>query len=327
LSNVTQGRYALVTGASGFIGRHLVEAFRASGTRVIALTRPSSRLPDEWRDQVDRVDCSEWTLSGLRRALEQRSFDVAYHFASYGVRPTDRDNELMRQINVNVPSDLVRLCKERNANLLMTGSSAEYQAAINQTPLTEQSPLETDKLYGSSKAAGGMLAVTVARELGVRLRLLRLFNIYGPGEAPHRLLPNLVAGLMAGRRVSLTAGTQIRDFVYVADVASALLAADAQMKSNSQPMTAIWNVCTGTGHSVRTFASTVAETLGADKALLGFGEQPLRNDETPWLVGNADRIRAQLGWTARYDLAAGIRAALANLTEARVPVDAGSRRY
>jgi nucleoside-diphosphate-sugar epimerase len=199
--------------------------------------------------------------------------------------------------------------------MIMTGTFSEYRRPADATPLTEDSPLESAKIYGAAKAAGGLLAAALARQLDVRLRLLRLFKVYGPGEAPHRLLPSLIASLPQGRRVPLSAGTQILDFIYVKDVVEACLRADAQMAVQS-PSVATWNVCTGLGHSVRTFASKVAEALDAPPELLGFGDIPLRPDDEPWLVGSGEQLRAALGWQPAFDLEAGVRDAVASSTPA-----------
>jgi nucleoside-diphosphate-sugar epimerase len=304
---------ALVTGASGFIGRHLVDGLIDAKTQVLALVRPGSRLPDRWHGEVTCIVCADWGEAGLRAALASRPFDIAFHLATYGVRPTDRDPGLMLRINVDLPALLVHLCKERGARLVMAGTCSEYQKPADRRPLTEQSPLEVTKLYGSSKAAGGNVASALAGSLGVRLRLLRFFNVYGAGEAPHRLLPSLVAGLGRGERVKLSEGTQVRDFIYVDDVVEACIKAGDDLVSPSRALTAAWNVCTGTGHSVRAFAALVAEAMGERAELLGFGELPMRADDEPYLVGDGERMFRELGWRPKHDLRAGIRAAVAIL--------------
>src|ERR1700687_3496269 len=148
---------ALVTGATGFIGRHLVDGLIDAKTQVVALTRPGSRVPDQWRGRVTCIECADWSEAGLRAALASQPFDVAFHLATYGVRPTDRDLGLMLRINVDLPALFVHLCKERGARLVMAGTFSEYQRPADRRPLTERSALETGKVYGASKAAGGIV--------------------------------------------------------------------------------------------------------------------------------------------------------------------------
>jgi nucleoside-diphosphate-sugar epimerase len=304
---------ALVTGAIGFIGRHLVDGLIDANTQVVALVRPGGRLPDQWRGRVTCIECADWGEAGLRAALASQPFEVAFHLATYGVRPTDRDPDLMLRINVDLPALVVHLCKERGTRLVMAGTFSEYQRPAERRPLTEQSPLEMDKIYGASKAAGGIVASSLAERLGVKLRLLRFFNVYGEGEAPHRLLPSLVAGLSRGKRVPLSAGTQVRDFIYVKDVVEACIKAGDGMMSSSRHSATTWNVCTGVGHSVRAFAALVAQIMGKPAELLGFGDLPMRADDEPYLVGDGARMFGDLGWRPKHDLEAGIRAAVAIL--------------
>jgi nucleoside-diphosphate-sugar epimerase len=308
---------ALVTGATGFIGRHLVDALIGAKTPVIALIRPESHVPEEWRGRVPCIGCADWSEGGLRAALASQPFDVVFHLATSGVLPADRDPHLMLQINVGLPALFVHLCKERAAGLVMAGTFSEYQRPADRKPLTEESALEMGKIYGASKAAGGILASALARSLGVNLRLLRFFKVYGEGEASHRLLPSLVAGLARRERVPLSEGTQVRDFIHVDDVVQACMAAGADLRSGSRASSATWNVCTGVGHSVRTFAELVAQAMGASHQLLGFGDLPMRSDDEPYLVGDGERMRRELGWRPERDLDAGIRAAVSILMASR----------
>jgi nucleoside-diphosphate-sugar epimerase len=305
------GQRALVTGATGFIGRHLVAALIDAKTQVVALTRPGSRVPEQWRGGVTCIECSDWSEAGLRAALASHHFEVAFHLATYGVRPTDRDPDQMLRVNVDFPALFVHFCKERGARLVMAGTFSEYQKPADQSRLTEQSPLETGKIYGASKAAGGIVASALAESLGVKLRLLRFFKVYGAGEAPHRLLPSLVAGLSRAERVPLSNGTQIRDFIYVDDVVDACIKAADDTESPPRASTATWNVCTGVGHSVRTCAALVAQAMGRRADLLGFGDLPLRADDEPYLVGDGERMYCEIGWRPKHHLEAGIRAAVA----------------
>jgi nucleoside-diphosphate-sugar epimerase len=307
------GECALVTGATGFIGRHLVDGLIDAKMHVVALTRPGSRVSDQWRGRVICIECADWSEAGLRTALASQSFDVAFHLATYGVRPFDRDLGLMLRINVDLPAHFVHLCKEHSARLVMAGTFSEYQRPADQRRLTEKSALEMGKIYGASKAAGGIVANALAESLGVKLRLLRFFKVYGAGEASHRLLSSLVAGLSRGERVRLSDGAQVRDFIYVDDVVEACIKAGDDMVSSARALTATWNVCTGAGHSVRTFASLVARAMGERAELLGFGELPMRVDDEPYLVGDGERMCRELSWRPKHDLDNGIRAAVAIL--------------
>ena len=168
---------ALVTGATGFIGRHLVDRLLELAPPVTLVIRPGGRLPEAWRGRVEAIECVDWSEAGLRRALAAHAFDTVFHLAAYGVPPTDRDVDQILRINVMLAPVLIRLCRERGARMVVTGTFSEYCRPSGETPLTEDSPLQSSKLYGASKAAGGLLAKALAAELGVALRLLRLIRL------------------------------------------------------------------------------------------------------------------------------------------------------
>lgn len=300
----------LVTGASGFIGVHLVSRLLSEGSRVTVLARSSSALPTEWHDRVSVVACDDFSERGLRRLL-RAPVDTVFHLAAYGVRPNQRDIREMIAINVEFPATLVRLCAEWSARMIMTGTFSEYASPSSGDLLTEASPLEQGKLYGSSKAAGGLMASAVANSIGTRFRLLRLFKVYGAGEASHRLLAALVHGLAKHKRVAISAGTQVLDFVYIDDVIEAMLRADTHCREEGGIAT--WNVATGCAHSVREFAEGVATAMHADPSLLGFGAIDMRKDDEPWLVGSPRLLRSELGWQPSIGLDEGIDAAVAAL--------------
>ena len=114
---------------------------------------------------------------------------AVFHLAAYGVKPNHRDIDEMLRINVELSALLAQLCSEWRSRMVMAGTFSEYRGPSTQDLLLEDSPLEQGKLYGSSKAAGGLVASAIANSSGVSFRLLRLFKVYGAGEASHRLLP------------------------------------------------------------------------------------------------------------------------------------------
>ena len=301
---------ALVTGASGFIGAHLVARLLSEGSRVTVLARPSSVLPAEWLDHVRVVASDDFSESNLRRLID-KPIEAVFHLAAYGVKPNHRDIGEILRINVELPATLVRLCAEWRAHMVMAGTFSEYRSPSTRELLSEDSQLEQRKLYGSSKAAGGLMASAIAQGDGTAFRLLRLFKVYGAGEAPHRLLPALASGLARRQRVAISAGTQVLDFVYIDDVVEAMLRADAHCREKGGIAT--WNVATGRPHSVREFAEQVAAAMHADPSLLGFGAIAMRKDDEPWLVGSPDLLRSELGWQPSIRLDEGVRAAVAAL--------------
>ena len=290
---------ACVTGASGFIGRALVDRLRASGCSVLAVGRAGSALPDD----VQQLRVDTFSPTALRTALRGRSFDILFHLAAYGVDPEDRDADTMQAVNVAATGALVEAAAACGARgVVYAGSCAEY--AGGDEPIVENAPLTTTNIYGASKAAGGMWGAALAARAKLPFCWLRLFGVYGPGEAPYRLVPYVIARLGRSESVDLTPGAQLRDLMYIDDVVTGLMrAADMTQKSLPGP----FNLCTGTAVAIRDVALAVAAAVKQPQTLLAFGARPYRPDEAMSIVGAPERFRQASGFAPAVGLAEGIR--------------------
>ncbi len=296
-------RPILITGASGFIGRSFCEyLFKSTPEReVIALVRSPSDLPYN----VTQITVENWELFSLLSNLENQDIGTVFHFAAYGVSPSQRELDQIFSTNVILSVRMAQLAKEKNAALITAGSCSEYEASKDQhILLRETSPLQTQTLYGSSKAAAWLATSATALALDIPYTHLRLFNVYGAHEANHRLLPGLIKSLTSNTRISLSDGEQIRDFIHSDDVCRAFLKAEECQTKNSNPE--VCNVCTGHGHSVREFAETLCSALHANPNLLGFGDIPRRPDDLPFVVGDTAILNSKLNFACQLDLRGGL---------------------
>lgn len=295
----------LVTGASGFIGSHLVRALVARGDDVVALVRPAS---DTWR----LADVLNWieVLRGDLTTIDAKSpppelVDVhrVFHLAADGVSRTFGSSSPLVHANVVGTTNLlelsVRLDVER---FVYCGSCFEYGSGEH---LREEAPMRPNSPYAASKAAGSLLASAFARAGAVPVVTLRPFTAYGPFEAKHRLVPTVVLQALDDAPIELTGGEQTRDFVYVEDVLEAFMAADT-----ADVVGRTFNVCTGEATPVRDLAATVLDLVGGG-AQLKLGAIPYRDDELWALSGDPSAAEVGLGWIARTTLRDGLAKTIA----------------
>lgn len=290
---------ALIVGAGGFLGRHLVRRLVDSGWRVASLGfRTSSPLPGETRHVAPAL-----TAEAISHALPPGHFDAVYLLAAAGVDPAQRQPADLFAGNILLPRLLLEALAGRSlGRIILTGTCSEYFPLTAHRLSDEFDPIEGADAYGASKSPGALWARRLARELGLPLTTLRLFHFYGAGEAPYRLVSSLFRQLSLGQPVPLSPGQQHRDFLYVEDVLDALEAA------RLAPAGEVFNVCSSHPVTVAGIARAAAKVLGRPESLLQFGALDYRPGEVMWIAGDNRRFRQATGWSPRWPFERGLAA-------------------
>lgn len=295
-------RRIIVTGAGGFIGRHAVSALAADGWDIVAVSRKATPVPGAAQMlPCDLLDPAAMRATLLRAGEASHLLHLAWHDAPQG-RWHAPDNLDW----VAASLSLARAFAESGGRrILFGGSCAEYDWFAGPM-LDEDAPLAPASLYGAAKAATGDLLEAGARAMGLSVTRARIFFVYGPGEPAGRLVPDLLAGISAGRTVRCTDGLQERDYLHAADVGRALaLLAGAGAEGA---------VNLGSGHAlpVRDLVAEIARQMGRPD-LPQLGAIARKADDPPRLVANNRRL-ADLGFVPRLDLASGVADTLSRWT-------------
>ena len=296
----------LLTGATGFIGSHLARLILAEGHTVTAVVR---RQSSRWRlhDIEPRLDIiwgDTYQLNGLRPELDRVGADVCVHMAWDSTHGWSAPNAVDSAAGslVFLRAVLESGCKR----LVVAGSSFEYD--VTDGPLTEESPIKPQDLYGAAKHAVHLVAAQLARRHGASLAWLRIFNTYGTYDDERRLVPSIVRTLLKGEYLPTTAGAQIRDYTHVEDVASAIW--HVAKSPHDGPI----NIASGVAVSVKDVAVTTARLLGK-AGKLRLGALPYPPGEPMMNRADVRRLREDIGWAPRYDLESGLAHTVRWLTE------------
>lgn len=305
----------LVTGGAGYIGSHVVGAMRAAGEAVVVLDDLSSGVESRL-ERVPLVVSSVLDRPAVERTLQEHSVRGIVHLAAKKrVEESVRRPLYYYEQNVEGLRQLLQAATDAGVESFVFSSSAAVYGAPEEDQVTEDVDCRPVNPYGETKLVGEWMVAAVAEATGLRYAGLRYFNVAG-SAAPQlsdtgesnlvpmvfRRLTDHQPPLIFGDAYPTPDGTCIRDFIHVADIASAHVAA-AQALSAGRVTALTANIGTGTGVSVREMVETIREVTGtADHAWSEPVVAAARPGDPPRVVASADRIRAELGWTAQRDV-------------------------
>lgn len=287
----------LVTGAGGFVGRHLCEYLRAGGDEPVPID-----------SEVDVTD-----PAALQAAVERARPDAVVHLAGVSsVAASHRDPSRTFAVNALGAVNLLAAVQQAapRARVLLVGSAEMYGALPSEAGATEDIPLRPLNPYAASKVAAEVAGFQFHRGRGLAVVSVRAFNHLGRGQRPEFVVPSFAAQIAAIRRGRaepvLRVGNldPVRDFSHVADVVEAY----RLLLDKGEPGQA-YNVCSGEGHAIRGVLDRMID-LARVQARIEVDPARLRPAEIPRLVGDPSRLRA-LGWRPSRTLDDALREALA----------------
>ncbi|MFI9803354.1 UDP-glucose 4-epimerase GalE [Streptomyces sp. NPDC052301] len=303
----------LITGGAGYIGAHVARAMAGAGESVVALDDLSAGVPGRLPAQVPLVRGSALDGALLRRVCAEHGVTGVVHLAARKqvaesvAQPTRYYRE-----NVGGLATLLDAMAAAGVRRLVFSSSAAVYGNPDVDLITEDTPCAPVNPYGETKLAGEWLVRAAGKAHGISTVCLRYFNVAG-AAAPEladtgvfNIVPMVFDRLtrdeaprIFGADYPTPDGTCVRDYIHVADLAEAHLAAARRLAGGDLTGDLTLNIGRGEGVSVRELISVIGEVTGDRRAPVVEGRRP---GDAPRAVASAEQAARALDWRARRDV-------------------------
>ena len=288
-----------LTGGTGFIGRYVLKYLEKEGYNILLLTRASkenfSSIIKSKKVNIILGDLSD--IDKWKNELKQFKPDTTIHLAwegipDYGVKTSIKN----LKYGLNLFEELAELgCKK----IICTGSCWEY--GQNQGKLSEDFPVRASNAFTAAKNALYWLGREIAKESNVIFIWTRLFYVYGPGQRENSLIPYIIKCVKEGKKLKIKTPSARNDFIYVEDVAKAIVAILEKCKQST-----VYNI--GSGYS-----TSIQEIINIIYSELNLQHKPkdklIKSNNIPFDYFWADisKIKKEIGWEPKVNIVEGVK--------------------
>jgi NAD dependent epimerase/dehydratase len=303
-------KVALVTGADGFIGSHLVELLVREGYKVKALSQYNSFNSWGWLEDIECQKSVE-ILNGDVRDQEYcrritKNVDVVFHLAALIAIPYSyiAPNSYV-DTNINGTLNICQASLENCVERVIHTSTSEVYGTAQYVPIDENHPLQPQSPYSASKIAADAMAMSFFKSFDLPLTIARPFNTYGPRQSARAVIPTIISQIASGKRhIKLGDVTPTRDFNYVADTCRGFI----ELSRCAEATGEIVNIGSNFEISVGDTLNLIRELMSSDVEFL-YDEQRARpnSSEVFRLWCDNSKIHKLTGFVPRYKIKDGLR--------------------
>jgi len=297
------GKTVLITGAGGFIGRHLAAALTGLGAHVhvtvhvtVHDTVPKTVPGKSGPHQLDVSD-----LAAVRRLIDSQHFDLVFHLAAKAAGDRSKD-QMVDQARITLGGTInlaTALLDSPGTLLVHIGSSEEYGSGA--VPFSESQQLAPVSPYSAAKAAASQFLTMARVSFGLDVIVARPSVVFGPGQKTGMVIPYLFDCYTKKSPAQISPGEQTRDFVYIDDCIDGLLKLGARPDLAGE----CFNLGSGVEVKLKDVAQEIARLSQYDGDL-GLGSRPYRSSEVMHHRESVEKALNSFGWQARVPLKDGL---------------------
>lgn len=295
---------AIVTGADGFIGSHLVEDLVSKGYKVKAFCMYNSLGNYGWLENLAKNvrEEVEVILGDIRDPLcvkeALKSNDIVFHLAalisipySYVAPKSYIETNVLGTLNI------LQAAKELNISRVIHTSTSETYGTAQFVPINEEHPINAQSPYAASKVGADQLALSYWRSFNTPISIIRPFNTYGPRQSNRAVIPSIISQIHKEKVVKLGSLTPTRDFSFVKDTTNAFIEVSKSNKTIGRAINSASNFEISIGRTAEIIANCMNKEL---KIELDQKRLRPKNSEVERLYGDNRLLKSLTDWEPSY---------------------------
>lgn len=285
----------LVSGANGFVGKHLITRLIKENAEIYALDKSKNKI-----DNVNYYSVSLNDKKKINELIKRINPEIVFHLAAFpDKKPTAGVIEKTIETNIKGTVNLLEAVKEIKPIFIHIGSYKEYGG--NKVPFREDMELKPISPYGISKASAEMFCMFYNKIFNLPVILLRFPTIYGPAQNPDSLIPYVIISCLKKKDIKTTGGKQKRELIYIGDVIEGLIKAASAKEAIGE----IINLGTGRETEIKEIVIRITQLMG-NPVNVSF-TLPYKKNEIWRMVGSNEKAKDILNWGPSVSLEDGLK--------------------
>lgn len=292
---------AIVTGPTGAVGLALIEELIASDAEVIAVCRPNSSRLDHVPslDGVQVVLCDLANIAELPSLVPWDTADAFFHFGWDGTFGVSRQEWRRQERNIVSSMEAVEAAASLGCKVFV-GAGSQSEFGHVQGVLSPKLACAPDNAYGAAKLSACSMTRALCATLGIRHEWCRIVSLYGPGDAEHSLVSQVVSKLLTGESVQCTPADQIWDYIFSRDAALAFRLVAERGKHG-----AVYVLGSGQPRPLKNYILAMKNAINPD-AIIEFGALPYYPNQVMHLEADIGNLKDDTGFELKYTFEEGL---------------------
>ena len=302
---ILTNKRVLVTGGTGFLGAHLVKKLVSLRAKVCILdSYPIEKQPllNDFRNNVDFYKVDIRSFNKIKKISKDLNPEIIFHLCALIDRRRNFENiDKIVDVNLKGTINLLHALIDIDYDSFILTSTSEVYGRTD-PPFQENMPLNPVSPYSASKASAEIFCKTFSEIYNKPFTILRLFNLYGEGQAPNMFIPQLINTCLDKQDFKMTKGEQTREFNYVEDVITGLLLASVTPAANRE----VINVGNGNEIQLKRIAEIIVELFG-NCINLKLGAIDYRKNDIMRMYSDNSKAKKILNWHPEYSIEEGLK--------------------